>query len=159
MEPPLPFVLSYDAEQQGLDWVLAHTALRRRVFRADHLRWPKVCRRTPGIRGAGAQLRIPTSQLLDLDPCILSSTRSRCHHTRSVSLRDALWTGFSQSSAMARRSRARLPEFAGDKRPSPKHAMDLSLRDPERIGDYSGHRRTRCDPPPALFEDRLLWQL
>ena len=48
------------------------------------LRWPELCRRSFRVRSARPQLRIPASQLLDLDPRVFSSDRPARQHVGSA---------------------------------------------------------------------------
>ena len=102
VEPALPIHISRNFKQQGLDRLLAHTAFRCAFFRARSCSMAAASQASRWGSGAGPQLWIPASQLLELDARVFSP------HLGKVSpapwkrrLRDAIWTGVSQSRALA----------------------------------------------------------
>src|ERR1700690_2145 len=97
----LPFHVSRHTEQQGVDWILANPAFGCGFFWPDYAEWPEFCGQPIRVRSSRTQLRIPASQLLDLDTCAFPPLRRTSDYIGGIGVRNALRVGLSQSVALA----------------------------------------------------------
>src|ERR1035438_8099251 len=110
-------------------------------FRADHDGRAELCGRTFGVWSPGTQLRIPTSQLLEMDARLFSPLRPACKHAGSVGLRDAVWAGLSQSGAVARWAEICVRQIAGIRRQQGTLPLEFSLPRTQWSAGGGGDRR------------------
>ena len=161
LEPALPFHISRDAEQQRLDWFLANAALRRGFFRRRSRSMAGAFAGDPlgfGVQGHNCGYR--HRNFWTWTHAYFPRSGQPASTLEALGLRDAFWTGLSQSGALARRTEVFVSEFAGNGGQPRKLAVEFSLRRAKWITAGSVDRRSRFEcASSSLCEDRLHGQL
>ena len=128
---------------------------------ADHLRLAEFCRRSPGIRSSGTQLRIPASQFLDAGRTPIFPHGQPAEHVGGAGLRDAVRLRLPQSRAMARMECSTYSAICGTPTQRWK-PMQWNFRCAARNGMQLevGDRRPRSERASSpLSKDQLLRHL